>query len=61
VIGLRSAILAATSATVWAGAGIVAASNPEAELAETSVKLAPVLEGLATGASALLEGYALKY
>jgi menaquinone-specific isochorismate synthase len=61
VIGLRSAILAGSLATVWAGAGIVAASDPEAELAETSVKLAPVLEGLATGASALLEGYALRY
>jgi menaquinone-specific isochorismate synthase len=61
VIGLRSAILSGGAATVWAGAGIVAASDPEAELAETSVKLAPVLEGLAPGASALLEGYALRY
>lgn len=55
VVGLRSATLGATTATIWAGAGIVAASDPEAELAETTVKLAPVLEGLSPGASALLE------
>jgi isochorismate synthase EntC len=60
VVGLRSATLAGTTATIWAGAGIVAASDPESELAETTVKLTPVLEGLCPGASALLESYALK-
>jgi menaquinone-specific isochorismate synthase len=61
MVGLRSATVSDTTATNWAGAGIVAASDPEAELAETTVKLAVVLEGLAPGASALLEGYAIKY
>jgi isochorismate synthase EntC len=61
MVGLRSATVSDTTATIWAGAGIVAASDPEAELAETTVKLAVVLEGLAPGASALLEGYAIKY
>jgi isochorismate synthase len=56
VVGLRSATLAGSTATIWAGAGIVAASDPEAELAETTVKLAPVFEGLSPGASALLDG-----
>jgi len=60
VVGLRSAILSGTLATVWAGAGIVAASDPDAELAETAVKLAPVLEGLVPGASALLDRFALR-
>jgi isochorismate synthase EntC len=60
MVGLRSATLSATTATIWAGAGIVAASDPESELAETTVKLAPVLEGLAPGASALLEGCATR-
>lgn len=54
VVGLRSATLAGAAATVWAGAGIVAASDPEAEQAEVGVKLAPVLEGLSPGSSTLL-------
>jgi menaquinone-specific isochorismate synthase len=54
VVGLRSATLSGATATVWAGAGIVAASDPEAEQAEVAVKLAPVLEGLAPGCSTLL-------
>jgi menaquinone-specific isochorismate synthase len=56
VVGLRSASLSGTTATVWAGAGIVAASDPAAELAETTVKLAPVFEGLSPGASSALDG-----
>jgi menaquinone-specific isochorismate synthase len=54
VVGLRSAILDGSTATIWAGAGIVGASDPDAELAETAVKLTPVLEGLFPGSSALL-------
>ena len=56
MIGIRSATLAADggSARLCAGAGIVAGSDPEAELAETTVKLAPVLEALAPGAGRLL-------
>jgi isochorismate synthase EntC len=46
---------------VWAGAGIVAASDPESELAETDVKLVPVLEGLAPGSSTLLGANQLRY
>ena len=61
VVGLRSATLAGTTATIWAGAGIVAASDPESELAETTVKLTPVLEGLAPGSSALLETCEISY
>jgi menaquinone-specific isochorismate synthase len=61
LVGLRSATVSATSATIWAGAGIVAASDPEAELAETTVKLAVVLDGLAPGSSALLEGCEVRY
>jgi menaquinone-specific isochorismate synthase len=61
MVGLRSATLSAKEATIWAGAGIVAASDPESELAETTVKLTPVLEGLCPGASALLESCDLSY
>lgn len=50
VIGIRSVALDHDRARLWAGAGIVAGSQPEAELAETTVKLAPVLEALAPGA-----------
>ena len=61
MVGLRSATVSSTRATIWAGAGIVAASDPEAELAETTVKLAVVLEGLAPGSSTLLEGCGISY
>lgn len=54
VIGIRSATVEARTAVLCAGAGIVAGSDPQAELAETTVKLAPVLEALAPGASRLL-------
>ncbi len=60
VVGLRSALVAGPEAVVWAGAGIVAASDPEAELAETDLKLAVVLEALAPGAAARLEGGRLR-
>ena len=46
--GLRSALVCGTDARLYAGAGIVAASDPEAELVETRLKLrallAPLLE-----------------
>ncbi len=60
MLGLRSAILHGDRATLWAGAGIVAASDPAEELAETTVKLVPVLEGLAPGSSALLGAGSLR-
>ncbi|MFA5531632.1 MAG: chorismate-binding protein, partial [Thiohalomonadaceae bacterium] len=46
VVVLRSAWLQGDSAVLWAGAGIVAASDPAAELAETELKLQTMLEVL---------------
>lgn len=54
MIGIRSATVRGTVATLTAGAGIVAGSDPRAELEETTVKLVPVLEALAPGAGRLL-------
>jgi menaquinone-specific isochorismate synthase len=53
-IGLRSAVLRHDGSRVCAGAGIVAGSDPAAELAETTIKLRPVLQALYPGAEALL-------
>jgi isochorismate synthase len=46
-IGLRCGLLEGTNAHVFAGAGIVAESDPDAELLETRLKLRPLLELLA--------------
>jgi isochorismate synthase len=54
VLSIRSALLDGPSARVRAGAGVVAGSDPAAELAETTVKLSPVLDALWPGASKLL-------
>ncbi|MGD0746195.1 MAG: isochorismate synthase [Acidimicrobiales bacterium] len=56
MIGIRSARLDADGATVTlrAGAGVVADSDPEAEAAETNVKLSTVLEAVVPGASVQL-------
>jgi isochorismate synthase len=54
MIGLRSATVHGRLARLHAGAGIVAGSDPAAELAETTVKLAPVLDALAPGTSGRL-------
>jgi isochorismate synthase len=56
MIGIRSARLHTDGTTVslHAGAGIVADSDPEAEAAETGIKLATVLESLVPGGSAHL-------
>ena len=53
VIGIRSALLRAEgdAVTLRAGSGIVADSDPEAEAAETDVKLATVLDAVVPGAS----------
>lgn len=45
-VGIRSAELAGTRARVFAGVGVVADSDPEAELAETRNKLQAVLSAL---------------
>ncbi len=44
VVALRCALIAAGQATLWAGAGIVAGSRPEQELAETEAKFQAMLE-----------------
>lgn len=45
-VGIRSAALKETTATLFAGAGIVADSVPEAELLETRLKFKPMLQSL---------------
>ncbi len=45
-VGIRSAILNGTQARLFAGAGIVAGSNPEKELAEVQLKLQALLNAL---------------
>jgi menaquinone-specific isochorismate synthase len=46
MVGIRSALVRGTRATVYAGAGIVAGSTPEKERAETDLKFRALLEGL---------------
>jgi menaquinone-specific isochorismate synthase len=46
-LGLRCGLIDGTRAHVFAGAGIVADSDPELELLETRLKLRPMLELLA--------------
>jgi len=43
-VGLRGALLRGREALLFAGAGVVRDSRPEAELAETDLKLAGVRE-----------------
>ena len=45
-VAIRSGLLAGTTATLFAGAGIVAASDPAAELAETELKLRALSDAL---------------
>lgn len=45
-VALRCALVRGPRATLFAGAGIVAGSDPEAELAETRLKLQPLLSAL---------------
>ncbi len=54
VIGIRSATVTDRSVRCLAGAGIVAGSDPGAELSETTVKLAPVVEAFDPEATARL-------
>jgi isochorismate synthase len=49
-VGLRSAIVSGVHATLFAGCGIVADSDPERELAESQVKLRPMQAALAATA-----------
>lgn len=48
-VGIRSAVIGSCDAVAFAGCGIVADSDPERELAESDLKLRPVLEGLGLG------------
>ena len=45
-VGIRSAIVEGTSARLFAGVGVVADSDPEAELAETDAKFQAVLSAI---------------
>jgi isochorismate synthase len=57
MIGIRSARLHAKgdAVTLRAGSGIVADSDPDAEAAETNVKLATVLDAVAPGAASSVQ------
>jgi len=46
-VAVRSALVQRGSVRLYAGAGIVAASNADAELAEISLKMQPLLSALA--------------
>lgn len=48
-VGLRSALVEGSTATMFAGAGIVAGSSPEKELAETELKFRAMHEALQPG------------
>jgi menaquinone-specific isochorismate synthase len=45
-VAIRSALLRGAAATLFAGCGIVAGSDPEREYAESCLKLRPVLAAL---------------
>ena len=45
-VGIRSALVDGSTATVYAGAGIVAGSTPEKEFAETELKFKALIEAL---------------
>jgi menaquinone-specific isochorismate synthase len=47
-VGIRSALVDGHTATVYAGAGIVAGSSPEKEFAETELKFKALIEALTT-------------
>ena len=48
-VGLRTALITGNDAMLFAGAGIVADSEPERELAEIDLKFRPIEEALRTG------------
>ena len=49
-VAIRSGLLAGERAHLWAGAGIVAGSDPDRELAETDLKLRAMLGALGVSA-----------
>ena len=48
-VAIRSALLCGAEAALFAGCGIVADSDPEAEYAESCLKLRPLLAALGGG------------
>ena len=52
-VGIRSGLLSGRRLRLFAGAGIVAASDPESELMETEAKLATMLGGLGLSTAAV--------
>ena len=52
-VGIRSGLLSGNALRLFAGAGIVAASDPESELIETEAKLATMLGGLGLSTAAV--------
>jgi menaquinone-specific isochorismate synthase len=46
VVSIRSALIEGTTASLYAGAGIVAGSTPEKETRETELKLQALLDAL---------------
>jgi menaquinone-specific isochorismate synthase len=46
LVGIRSALVEGTAARVYAGAGLVAGSDPEKELAETDLKFKAMVEAI---------------
>jgi len=46
IVGIRSALINGCHARLFAGAGIVAGSDPDRELAEVQLKLQALLAGL---------------
>jgi menaquinone-specific isochorismate synthase len=55
-VAIRSGVLAGNRAHLWAGAGIVAGSDPDRELAETELKLRAMLGALGITAEPELGG-----
>ena len=49
LVGIRSALVRGHTATVYAGAGIVAGSTPDKEFVETELKFRALLEGIIPG------------
>jgi isochorismate synthase len=49
VVAIRSALLACNEATLFAGCGIVGGSDPDAEYAESQLKLEPVKRAIGVG------------
>lgn len=55
-VAIRSGVLAGNRAHLWAGAGIVAGSDPDRELDETELKLRALLGALGATAEPAIEG-----